>query len=75
MNDYTPDWVSPPGETIADLADEAGLTLAQLAERLGMSIADTATLIDGVLPLDGPIGLKLAEVFGPSAEFWRNREA
>lgn len=32
---FTPDWVSPPGDTIADLLEERDWTQAQLADRLG----------------------------------------
>ena len=75
MNNYTPDWVSPPGETIEDLAKEHGLTLNELAAKLGMNPADAATLIDGFSELTDPIAVRLGEIFGTTAEFWRNREA
>jgi HTH-type transcriptional regulator / antitoxin HigA len=29
---FTPDWVSPPGDTIADILEERDWTQAQLAE-------------------------------------------
>jgi HTH-type transcriptional regulator / antitoxin HigA len=32
---FSPNWVSPPGETISDLLEERDWTQVQLAERLG----------------------------------------
>lgn len=34
---FTPDWVSPLGETIADLSDERHWTRAELAEPVGFT--------------------------------------
>ncbi len=33
--DFAPDWVSPPSESILDMAEERGWTQAELAQRLG----------------------------------------
>jgi len=32
---FQPDWVSPPGDTIADLLEEKGWTQAEFAQRCG----------------------------------------
>ena len=32
---FAPDWVSPPGDSILDIAEERGWTQAELAQRLG----------------------------------------
>ena len=32
---FTPDWVSPPGDTIIDALEERDWTQSQFAERLG----------------------------------------
>lgn len=34
----TPDWVSPPGETILSILEELELTLEQFARRIGVTI-------------------------------------
>ena len=35
---FKPDWVSPPGDTIADLLEEKDWTQAQLAEKLEYTV-------------------------------------
>lgn len=38
---FKPDWVSPPGETIADLLEEKDWTQAQLAVKLAKVLGGT----------------------------------
>ena len=35
QNEYTPDFVTPPGETLQDILNTIGMTKAELAERIG----------------------------------------
>ena len=35
LQTFTPDWISPPGDTIADLIEEREWSQADLAKRLG----------------------------------------
>ncbi|MGK7945726.1 MAG: HigA family addiction module antitoxin [Microcystaceae cyanobacterium] len=72
---FTPDWVSPPGDTIADLLEEKDWTQAQLAERLGYTTKHISQLINGKAPISEETALKLERVLGSSADFWLNREA
>jgi len=72
---FTPDWVSPPGDTIADLLEERDWTQAQLAERLGYSIKHISLLINGKAPINEETALKLERVLGSTAEFWLRYEA
>lgn len=37
LQTFTPDWISPPGETIADLIEEREWNQLDLASRLGSS--------------------------------------
>jgi HTH-type transcriptional regulator / antitoxin HigA len=48
---FTPDWVSPPGDTIADFLEECNWTQAQLAEHLGYTIEHINLLINGKAPI------------------------
>ncbi len=34
---FEPDWVSPPGDTIADALEELGMSQAELAQRTGFT--------------------------------------
>jgi HTH-type transcriptional regulator/antitoxin HigA len=44
---FIPDWVSPPGDTIADLLEERDWTQAQLAQRLGFTEKHISQMING----------------------------
>ena len=35
--DFQPDWVSPPGDTIIDLMDEHGISDEELSKKIGLS--------------------------------------
>ena len=71
---FTPDWVSPPGDTIADLLEERQWTQQQLAQHLECSNKYISQLIEGKASIDETIALKLAQVLGSTAQFWLNRE-
>lgn len=72
---FTPDWISPPGDTIADLVEERDWTQAQLADRLGYTTKHVSHLINGKAPITEETAIKLERVLGSTAEFWLNREA
>ena len=72
---FDPDWVSPPGETIADLLEEWGWTQAEFAKRLGASRKFVSQLISGKVSLSESIAVKLERVLGSTVGFWLNREA
>ncbi|NET04439.1 MAG: HigA family addiction module antidote protein [Symploca sp. SIO2B6] len=72
---FTPDWISPPGDTIADLLEERDWTQAQLADRLGYTTKHISQLINGKAPISEETALKLELVLGSTAGFWLNREA
>lgn len=74
-NQYNPDWVSPPGDTIADILEERCWTVADLASKLNCSEAYVNCLIRGDTPIFRDLATKLSEVLGSSVEFWLNREA
>ena len=71
---YCPDWVSPPGETLADILEERGITRSQIGEMLGWSIDDVERVIKGEKMIDGEIAVAFESVLGISSIFWLNRE-
>lgn len=75
LTSFAPDWVSPPGETILDIAEERGWTQAELARRLGCTEEHVGQLIKGEVPLDADVALRLARELGGTVEFWLAREA
>ncbi len=72
---FAPDWVSPPGDTIVDIADERGWTQAELAKRLGYTEKHVSQLINGKVSLTEDAAMRLESVLGSNAGFWLNREA
>ena len=72
---FSPDWVSPPGDTILDLIEEREWTQAELAERLGYSTKHVSQLINGKVPLSEDAAVRLQTVLGASVGFWLKREA
>jgi len=73
--EFAPDWVSPPGDTIADLIEERDWTQVQLSERLGYTEKHVSQLINGKAPITEETALKLTKVLGGTEKFWLNREA
>jgi HTH-type transcriptional regulator/antitoxin HigA len=71
---FSPDWVSPPGETIVDLIEEKDWTQAELAQRLGYTTKHLNQLIKGKAALTEDAALRLERVLGSTANFWLNRE-
>lgn len=74
-NDFQPDWVSPPGETIADLLEERGLSVTEFAAGLGRTPAYTSDLVHGREVITAEVARQLEALFGGSAAFWINRES
>jgi HTH-type transcriptional regulator / antitoxin HigA len=72
---FTPDWISAPGETIADLIEEQQWDQVDLADRLGYSSEQLTQLISGQMPIAQETALRLENTLGGSSSFWLNREA
>lgn len=72
---FAPDWVSPPGESILDMAEERGWTQAELAERLGYTEKHVSQLMNGKVPVSVDAALRLERVLGSTLDFWLNLEA
>jgi len=72
---FQPDWVSPPGDTVADLLEEKGWSQAEFAQRCGYTTKHASLLINGKASITEDAALKLERVLGGSARFWLVREA
>ena len=72
---FQPDWVSPPGETLADALDEQGLTQADLAERTEFSKKHVNDLVRGRAAISADTAMRLEAVVGGAARFWLARES
>jgi plasmid maintenance system antidote protein VapI len=71
---FQPAWVSPPGETMADLLRARGLNVAEFAEAIMMTPDDAAALLDGRVRITIALARQLAKILGASVQFWMSRE-
>jgi len=72
---FTPDWISPPGETVEDLLEERCWTQVELAERTGLSPKHINDLVRGRTAISADMASRLDKVLGGTAQFWLTREA
>lgn len=72
---YSPDEVSPPGETLRDLMEERNLSQAELSRRLGRPAQAINEIIAGKKEITEETALELERVLQVPAHFWLAREA
>lgn len=73
-NEYLPDFVSPPGETLLETLEALGMPQADLADRTGRSRKMINEIIKGKAPITHKMSIELERVLGVPAGFWNNRE-
>jgi len=74
-NRFTPDWVSPPGETLAGILKERKITRTEFANRMGLPKKTINQIIKGKAEITIRIAYKMELALGvPSARFWIERE-
>ncbi len=74
QNQYAPDYVSLPGETLEEVLEELSMTQAELAERMGRPKKTISEIINGKAAIIPETALQLERVLGIPASFWNNRE-
>ncbi|MFH1634868.1 MAG: HigA family addiction module antitoxin [Chloroflexota bacterium] len=74
QNQYIPDYVSPPGETLLETLETLGMTQADLADRTGRPRKTINKIIRGKTSITPETALQLERVLGTPARFWSNRE-
>jgi addiction module HigA family antidote len=73
-NQYLPDTVSPPGQTLQEVLEERGMSQAELAQRTGRPKKTINEIIRGKAALTPETAIQLERVLGTPASFWNNRE-
>ncbi len=73
-NEYNPDVVTPPGETLQDILDALGMTKAELALRIGKTPKTVGEIINHYAPITPDMAADLEKAVGTPASFWNNRE-
>jgi len=74
-DEFTPDWISPPGDTISDLLEERGWSYTEFAERIGYTKKHITQLLAGKASITEDTARKLELVLGGKIGFWLSREA
>jgi addiction module HigA family antidote len=72
---YSPDEVSPPGETLVDVLNAKGMSQAELAERTGRPKKTINEIVRGRSMITPETAIQFERVLGVPATFWSAREA
>lgn len=73
--DFRPDWVSAPGDTIADILEERNLSPAEFAQRMGYTPERANELLHGRAIISIETARQLEDFLGASAAFWMDRDS
>ncbi|WP_150001828.1 ImmA/IrrE family metallo-endopeptidase [Iodidimonas gelatinilytica] len=71
---FSPDWRSPPGDTILDILDERGMSIEAFSLLIDETPSFSQSLISGKARITARIALKLSEQLGSTKDFWLTRE-
>jgi len=74
-DNFKPDWISAPGDTMADILEERNLSLAEFAKRMGHTPEDANELLRGRAMITIETARRLEIALGASAAFWMIRES
>jgi len=73
-NQYDPDYVSAPGETLLEVIEELGMSQADLARRTGRPKKTINEIVRTRAAITPETAIQLERVLGIPARFWNNRE-
>lgn len=73
-NEYKPDHVSSPGESLVEILDDVGMSQAELARRTGRTVKTINGIVRGREPLTPTTALQFEKVLGVGARFWSELE-
>jgi len=74
INEYKPDHVSSPGETLLEILVDVGMSQAELARRTGRTVKTINGIVRGREPLTPTTALQFEKVLGVGANFWTELE-
>ncbi len=74
LENFRPDWASPPGATIESILREKGISKRRFCKDTELSTEEVERLIGGRVRITIRLARKLSEVLGSSVEFWMNRD-
>lgn len=74
LSNFKPEWLSPPGCTVADILEERELSIDWLASILKSSDEFTSELLAGKHRITDDIAEILSEFIGSTPHFWKSRD-
>ena len=74
QNQYVPDLVSAPGETLEEVLETRGMSQAELADRTGRPKKTINEIIRGKAAITAETAIQFERVLGIPASFWMARE-
>ena len=74
QNEYQPDYVSSPGETLLETLETIGMSQAELAKRMGRPVKTINEIIQKKAAITAETALQLEQVLHIPASFWLKRE-
>src|ERR1039457_3159758 len=74
LESFSPDWISPPGNTILNILRDRGLSKQQFAQEIGQSLDDVEALLEGRAAISIATARELARILGATVEFWMSRD-
>lgn len=74
QNEYRPDYVSSPGETLLETLETVGISQAELAKRMSGPIKTINEIIQKKAAITAETALQLEQVLHIPAAFWLKRE-
>lgn len=73
-NEYFPDFISKPGETLLETLQHIGMSQTELASRTGRPLKTISEIINGKAAITTDTALQLERVLEIPAHFWNNLE-
>ena len=74
QNEYHPDSVSAPGETLLETLEATGMSQTELAKRMGRPIKTINEIVQGKTAITAETALQLEQVLRIPASFWLKYE-
>ncbi|TMC24004.1 MAG: HigA family addiction module antidote protein [Chloroflexi bacterium] len=74
QNEYQPDFVSSPGETLLETLETIGMSQAELAKRMGHPVKTIHEILYKKSAITAEIAVQLEQVLHIPASFWLRRE-
>lgn len=74
LNEYNPDSISAPGETLLETLDAIGMSQTELAKRMGRPIKTINEIVQEKAAITAETALQLEQVLRIPASFWLRYE-